>query len=460
MTNIRLLINKKTMTMKAQRLTLHKQAKIVEAIDEGQQLYTILFYKNEFIQAKKTTAIKQDSFLRQAYQQGTTYDTNHPLVSALLSEDKTYRVISSNQLFEKLKGKYTPIEMLYVLSMLDNFLSHEKIQKLAKTVFYQQRRNGQVKKAFRTLINYLQIRPNDRFAKDMLHHIDFQRYKETYEQKDTLMANWTDPLYIEATNYRYDQPLAVLKTLANYFQQNERTFDELAIRYGMIRNYSLQDESSELERISQLIASLLNEEQQCQLWLTLLDDVTEPSYIINHIADCNGEQYLLPYFLDRKTSPQSLDHQLIETAIRKTDAKTLLDLQDQLWSTIHDTYRDQSSQLESIFKLLIQKLLPYVTPNQLMQEIGAYELPIVQRLTHMQELEDNPDKQFQLGMIYFELELYDAAISCFEWEMELSPTDSQPLQYLHKAHLAKGDSKTAENYKQLLINLQSRAASS
>ncbi|WP_156822936.1 hypothetical protein [Gracilibacillus lacisalsi] len=447
MTTIELMHNKKTMRFDVVQLTIYKQAKIVEATGQKNQSYYLLFYKDRYINAKKTTSIRLQSFLKNALQHGHTFSADHPLTKALLNEDQAYRLTSNNQMVQKLTNKYNEIEMLYVLAMFDNYVNEKKIQALCKKTFYNYRRNGQLKKAFRILVNYGQVRPRDTFAKDMLHHFDFQKYKDQYQNIDQLTIEWSDPLYLESVYFEQNFPNTVINSMIQQYHIDNRKFDQLCLLYTNCSSLKA------IEKIDELAQELLTKQDQISLWEQLLVEYPEPKEIIEKLVKLDGYQAILRYYIHHDEAIE--DRKLFEKALDAVSTEQLAKDYQPLLETLLTLYKEDAAQLERVLHLTIKKLLQHLPLNEIITSLQDTELPIIQKLRKMEKLTDNPDQQFALGEIYFDLEQYDQAIACFEWEMELAPEDPAPIQYLYKSYLAKGDKEQANTYKQLMVNIPS-----
>ncbi len=447
MTTIQLMHNKKTMRFNVVQMTIYKQAKIVEATGQKNQSYHLFFYKDRYINAKKTTSIQLQSFLKNALQYGHTFAADHPLTKALLNEENAYRLTSNNQMVQKLTNKLNETEMLYVLAMFDNYVNEKKIEALCKKTFYNYRRNGQLKKAFRILANYVQIRPHDTFAKDMLHHFDFQKFKDQYQDIDQLTIEWSDPLYLESVYFEQNFPDPVINSVIQQYHIDNRKFDQLFLIY--IKCSSLKA----VAKLDGLAQELLSLQDQIVLWEEVLAEYPEPKEIIEKLVKLNGYQAILRHYLHHNEAIE--DHELFEKALESVSTDQLAEDYQPLLQTLVTVYKDDAAQLERVLHLTIKKLLQHLPLKEIITSLKDTELPIMQKLRKMEKLTDNPDQQFALGEIYFDLEQYDQAIACFEWEMELTPDDPAPIQYLYKSYLAKGDKEQANTYKQLMVNIPS-----
>ncbi|MGN8646875.1 hypothetical protein ACTNEO_12050 [Gracilibacillus sp. HCP3S3_G5_1] len=445
MTTIQLMHNKKTMRFNVVQMTVYKQAKIVEAIGQKKQSYHLFFYKDRYINAKKTTSIRLQSFLKNAFQSGHIFTADHPLTKALLQKEDTYRLTSNNQMVQKLSNKYNETEMLYVLAMFDNYVDEKKIVALLKKTFYNYRRNGQLKKAFRILVNYTQVRPHDIFAKDMLHHFDFQQYKDLYQNIEQLTIEWSDPLYLESIYFDQNFPETVINSVIRQYHIDNRKFDQLFLIY--LKCSSIKA----VTQLDQLAQAQLSKQDQIALWQELLSQYPEPKEIIDILVKLDGYQVILAYYLHHPIE----DRQVFEKALVSVSADQLAEDYQALLQAVMRIYKNDVAQLEKTLHITIKKLLQHLSLKEIITSLKDSELPIMQKLKKMERLTDNPDQQFALGEIYFDLEQYDQAIACFEWEMELSPNDPAPVQYLYKSYLAKGDKEQANTYKQLIANISS-----
>ncbi|SFM45594.1 hypothetical protein SAMN04487943_11941 [Gracilibacillus orientalis] len=446
-TTIQLMHNKKTIRFNVEQMTIYKQVKIVEATGQQDQSYHLFFYKDRYINAKKTTSIRLKSFLKNALQYGHTFASDHPLTKALLNEENAYRLTSNNQMVQKLSNKMNETEMLYVLAMFDNYVNEKKIEALCKKTFYNYRRNGQLMKAFRILANYVQIRPHDMFAKDMLHHFDFKKHQDKYQDIDQLTIEWSDPLYLESIYFEKNFPDTVINSIIQQYHIDNRKFDQLFLIYTKCSSLKA------VARLDDLAQELLSEQDQIALWEDLLAQYPEPKEIIEKLVKLNGYHAILRYYLHHAEAID--DRELFEKALETVSTDQLVQDYQPLLQALITVYENNAVQLEKVLHLTIKKLLQHLSLKDIITSLKHTELPIMQKLRKMEKLTDNPDQQFALGEIYFDLEQYDQAIACFEWEMELSPNDPAPIQYLYKSYLAKGDKEQANTYKQLMVNIPS-----
>ncbi|UOQ84571.1 tetratricopeptide repeat protein [Gracilibacillus salinarum] len=446
MTTIQLMHHKKTTPATVANMWVYRQAKLIEVQLTNKQTYFLFFYKDRYINAKKTTEIRLTSFLKQALKNGHSFDNNHPLTKALLSKDEVYRLTSNNHMFQKLNDKYNETEMLYILAMFDNFIDEKKIQAQCKKAFYNHRRNGSLMKAYRLLVNYVLIRPNDTFAKDMLHHFDFQKYSDMYRNIDRLTEKWSDPLYLESMFFDQNYPKSIINSLLRQYDIDNRQFDQLYL-YFVARSAL-----TSITSVATLTERLLNKSDQILFWEKMLDHYQKPDDIISKLMELGGYSSILRFYLKEQNQP---DRTLFETAMQKVSSEELAPLYQQVLAKILAVYQDDAVQLEKVLQHTIKKLLPVLSLTEILHYLDTTELPIIKKLKKMEQLSDNPDQQFALGEIYFDLEQYDKAIACFEWEMELSPNDPAPIQYLYKSYAAKGDKEQANTYKQLMVNIPS-----
>lgn len=447
MAMLEMLYNKKKIRLKVTRLTIYRQTKIIEAYGKNRHSYYLFCYKNQFINIKKTSSIQLTSYLAKALRTGVSYPADHFLTTAFLQLQNQSSLISNNQMVQQLKKSYHSSEMLYVLAMFDHYIQPHKIQSYCKEAFYRYRRNGQLKKAFQVVLHFAEARPDDTFANDMLQHRDFQKYKVPYDHIPQLIQDWQDPLYIE--NYIFDQdfPASFVPSLFDQYHQDNRVFDQIYLYY--IRHQHLQTEAT----ITNLLNDYFTIEQQIQFWQHILQTTYKPEQIMKHLLSLGAYDSVLHYYLQ---SPVTVEQQeTFELALQSASAEELSRDYQALFKQLTVTYQDDHLHLEKVLQQVLKKLLPVIPIRDILKSIEHTELPIVQKLRNMEKLMQNPDQQYALGELYYDLEQYDQAISCFEWEMELSPKNAAPIQYLYKSHLAKGDKEQASMYKQLLGNIPS-----
>lgn len=446
MTMLEILYQKKKVRLRVVQLTAYKQMKIVETHGKNGHTYYLFCYKNHFINVKKTATVHLHSFLARALREGLTFSTDHVLTNIFLQSKTAYPLITNNQMVDKLKKQFSATERLYILAMFDNYIQPQKIQTLCKESFYQYRRNGQLKKAFQIVLHYYNALPSDSFANDMLQHTDFQKYKTLYADIEQLAASWSDPLYLE--NYIFDHhfPNSFIKPLFDQYGIEERSFDQILLYY--CQHDSLQDKLS----FDQLSFAAYADKIQVSFWSELLPSHRFTRKLMEQLLSLGAYDAILDYFLQTEEQPIELD--LLDQAVPHISADFLAKRYQQILPLITSLYEDHH-QLDQLLKHLVKKLLSSTELSDLLACIDHNELPTVQKLRKIKQLTDNPDQQFVLGEIYYELGQYDKAIACFEWEMELAPDDTSPIQYLYKSHLANGDKEKAQTYQQLLATLPS-----
>ncbi len=454
MTTISFLHNKKTITMTIEKMVLYKQAKLIEATDRKGQYYIALFYKNDFINIKRITDIKRNSFLYYALIEGNSYSSTHPLTKVFLSQQTNLRSSSSKQMFQHLKDKYNETETLFILTLFNNFYEPKLLHDLCKKTFYHYRRNGQLYKSYKVLISILQADPSHSFASDMIQHLDFQKYQNKYTHYEQHLDELNDPLYIEARAWNNDNK-KVVTYMTKLFHDEGRLFDELALQYQLIQANSSPINRNTFDLIDVLLQNITTKQIAVEFWQSLLDNNIFHEAIIAKLYDYHAYSNV---FLAYMEHPFLANQAILDTILPKLDTDVLLVEKDKVFPFLIQHYGNNKEQLTKWTEHITWKLLKNCTLDELLDLTSSIELklPIVQQLKDMKTMENNPDQQYQLGEKYYNLKQYDKAIPCFEWEMELYPDNIAAIQYLEKCYLALNDQTNAKNYQDILVSIGTR----
>ncbi|RCW62983.1 tetratricopeptide repeat protein [Saliterribacillus persicus] len=461
MNDLTLHIRKKSVNTKPRKLYLYKQGKILETTDKSGKHYYLFFYKDHFINGVKADAISISSYLHLAIRDGISFDASHPTCELLLDNKTDYTLSTFNHLFKKLQEKYPATEMLIILSFFDSFIKPEKIQQLAKKLFYQYRRNGQLFNAYRMIATYYQFSPKDSFADDMVHAFEFEQNRVRYEDILTLHQTNKDPLYVEAKCFKANRTDLDNQILFDIYQEENRIIDALALHLATIDQKINKDK---LDQIDLLISEHLPDKQQGEIWNGLIVKIKDDPELLKIVMEklFKQEQYetLAKLLFTYDIKLDESQSEMIATLIEKIEPTIFsgIDDIDHLFDRLYQLLENNSHQLELVMEKCFTHYLSIYSVSELAEKLEGIEnkgrkLPITEKIKKMHDLIDNPDQQLTLGELYLEFKQLEKAISCFEWEMELSPNDKKPLQYLYKTYQAMGNKVEANNFKQLLMNL-------
>lgn len=445
-------MNKKKIRLTAAQLVFYKQSKVLEATDENSNYYYLVFYKNNFINGAKRNQIKINSHVHHAFKNGIYFRGEHPITTTLIKNQKSFHLITFNQLYKNIQKHYSNLETALIFSYFDSFTKLDSIHKLFKQTFYEHRRNGQHFAAYQLLKCYGQAYPNNKFSYDMLHNLQYQAYKPIYQDMTKLYEK--DPIYFESSfpNFKDDQRL--LELLLQMYREQNRLLDELAVRSELLQvhnseenisatlhlleNFSLDDQLLCLRELKQLP---IIQEKRMQLLLT-----TEKT---NDFAD-------FLFNTDFQPTPEQLD--IIITLLEQADSDVLSSYMDLSKTRLLTLCRSDARLLERLVTPFVTAFLNYYSLDDILDWLEAFRnakfhLPIERKLIKMQAMTEDPDQQFALGELYVHFQQLEKSIDCFKWEMEMHPNNPKPVSYLSKIYDQLGQQEEATAYQQLLVQM-------
>ncbi|MCA0173631.1 tetratricopeptide repeat protein [Bacillus sp. RAR_GA_16] len=450
--SVTVISNQRQVQLRVERLAIHHRMKILEAEKANGSKFYLFFYKDEFITGK-TAEVKSDSLIEKAFQKGIVLQASHPLIDHFLS-DRTFLLKSTKQVFQSVQNRYTPQETSLIFSYFDSFLSKETIIKLMRKHFYDYRRNGQMRLAFQILATMLHYEPTNKWALELARKLEYQTIRSIYEGNHDELVK-ADPLFAEIQ--AFDDLKSNQTYLESLYGKEKRLYDLSALRLHLYLQSSV-DEDVDPQK---LIHVLLSESERARLlWLMYaeaphhlplrknafealmyLNKISEAIHLLSQRQGWISEseyELLLQTFQDESIPISSIEF---------TSLQSLLE------------HKDNRSYLDGLLHALIPRMLhefglsyvyswvkPFMEKNQ--------DLSILSTVQTMVEIQDDPDKQFQLGKLYHKMKQYDEAITCFDWEMELHPTDPTPVQWLTKVYREMGKVEESNTYMSIYSQMQ------
>ncbi|MCT2534412.1 hypothetical protein NC661_15205 [Aquibacillus koreensis] len=449
--------NKKNLTLTVEQMVMFNQCKIIEGMDQEGNTYYLYFYKNNFINGVKTNKININSFTHRAFQRGITMEANHPSVQALLRLHNSFHLQSFNQLFKHLQHKFSEKEIAVMFTFFDSFISKETIIKLFKKTYYQYRRNGQMLSAYQLLRILQQYDPNDAFVKDMIHNLQFQRYEKLYEDPEKLVNS--DSIFFELISFDHLEDRQQTSTLLHLYKTENRWNDELIVRTHLLRHYYSHDN---FNRIKEMIDQL-DPIGQAYILQTLSQFVqTHPELqnqlITHHLQEKQYDETIKVVF-STGFQPSDEQSEAIMNSFTHTAPSTLLAFFSIANKRILEIVPTDVKKQEQLIRAFVYAALPHKSIDEIIDWFAPFHelnlhFPIEQKLKTMQQLENDPDQQYELGELYIYFNQLEKAIDCFKWEMELHPEDKKIVQALVALLKKAGETEEAAVYQQLLIQMQ------
>ncbi|MFD1848735.1 tetratricopeptide repeat protein [Oceanobacillus bengalensis] len=444
--------NKKHLTLTAEKLVVYKQTIIIEATDRSANTYYSIFYKNNFINGVKANKIRINSYIYRALRDGISFSGTHPLSLQLLSRQNTIHFIKFNQLIKNVEKSYSMTEVALIFLFFDSFTKQGSSNKLFQKTFYHFRRNGKNLKAYRALKSYKNYNPKSRFAHDMMHNIEFQRYEQMYSDLESLYEK--DPNYVELVCFDDRSNPTSSNVLFQLYKDQNRWIDELAVRIERLQHqFSIDNEAA----IGELIKDLSIDDQiliRKELVRNNNKAVLQ-SKLLDTLLESNHSNEIVQFTMNTNYKPTAEQLLVISDHFKKADPSVLASHFDKSSKRLMKLAIKDGSTLEKMSIPFVSSFLKSHDLNEIIEWFEPFHskeihLPIEQKIAKMQQFADDPDKQFALGELYLDFHQLEKSIDCFKWEMELNPNNPKPIQYLIKIYQEIGKPEEAKAYQQLL----------
>ncbi|MDP4552197.1 hypothetical protein Q9251_15070 [Alkalihalobacillus macyae] len=450
--NVTVISNQRPVQLRVERLAIHHRMKILEAVKSNGSKFYLFFYKDDFITGK-TVDVKNGSLIEKAFKNGIVLQASHPLIERFLT-DKTFLLKSTKQVFQSIQKHYTPQETAFIFSYFDSFLSTETLIKLIRKHFYEYRRNGQLRKAFQILVILLHFDSNNKWGLELTRKLEYQKMRSIYEAEDTDLRD-VDPLFFEIVAYKELEKNQTY--LESVYHKDKRKTDLTALRLHLYLHSSKQDERDPLTLLE---GSFTESEYANLLWIMYVE---APQHKIlqekafQALMHLNKTSEAINLLTARKAAFTASEGELLVKAFN--DEETDITQINLSWLQESLKIKENRMLLEGLLQPLIPRILneyglTYVYTWLKPLYEGNQNLSILSTIQTMVDIQDNPDKQFQLGKLYHKLKQYDDAITCFDWEMELHPTDPTPVQWLTKVYREMGKLEESNTYMSIYSKMQ------
>ncbi|MCA0992696.1 tetratricopeptide repeat protein [Pseudalkalibacillus hwajinpoensis] len=450
--SVTVISNQRQVQLRVERLAIHHRIKILEAEKVDGNKFYLFFYKDDFITGK-TAEMKSDSLVEKAFQNGIVLQASHPLIDHFLS-NRTLLLKSTKQVFQSVQKHYTPQETAFIFSYFDSFLSNDTIIKLMRKHFYEYRRNGQLRLAFQILATMLHFDPTNKWALELARKLEYQTIRNIYEGDSSELVE-ADPLFAEIK--AYDDLKLNHTSLETIFRKEKRMFELSALRLHLYLQSPCEEE---LDPQSLIHVTLSEPERARLLWLMYAE---APHHLqlrknaFEALMYLNKTSEAIHLLSEKQRSILQSEYELLLKAFQDESislaAIDFISLQNLLG------HKENRSYLDGLLHALIPRMLhdfglsyvyswvkPFIEKNN--------DLSILSTVQTMVDIQDDPDKQFQLGKLYHKMKQYDEAITCFDWEMELHPTDPTPVQWLTKVYREMGKVEESNTYMSIYSQMQ------
>lgn len=438
---------KHTISLEAIRMTCYANVSIVEACYQ-QNLYYLYFLDNEFLTALKTNKIKKGTFLERAWKEGIVLTAPNPLINKRLSDHSLHTTSFQGLLNHILTSNQDAAKKILILFIFDNYIDHDKINQRVKSIYYQFRRNGQLKDAYRVLKLLQLFTTSSHWSHEYSTDLDYSSYEKSY----LLSSQKTSKDYLYWIWITFQNRDTMLATIEN--SPNVDPFYLLIWSYDIILR---SNNEQFLNRFLKMIVSY-SKEDKYELCIPLLSLSIENEEWVTYISQLFLELEMLNEYFDHLTQYQlplsTEDSVLIRNTIKNKHSLIEEITNQHTHQFLFSLFSNHKKDLEEILQSRLEYFISNAPLDQIPEWIRNYQdFPSTLRPIHefnsMIKYLDDPDHQLDLGKVYASFNRYDDAIECFSFEMELNPSNPEPIQWLAKIYQEKGLKEESKAYQQL-----------
>ncbi|GAF64789.1 hypothetical protein BTS2_1685 [Bacillus sp. TS-2] len=447
-------VKKDEISLQEKEIFLFQQSKVVTAVGSDQNKYLLFFYKNRFLNIIPSTSAKKSTFLYEIKKRGKRVPALYPLLTKWLPAHTKIKSLPAQPFIQKIKDHYSLEEAILVISQLDCWLDASLLKQLIHDTFLQLRRGGKLQAAYR-LGMLLDARS---FQKDWVHSLisqpDYKNAAQVYQKPLESLYN-DDPIFVEQKSYlslpKYDSLLFKL------YEEQHRTNDSI-----LLHTILFLENPTNPKDLLQALTKHLNKMEIVMILLTIKKRIptssTLHSELLRYLLQLGEEKQALKLYFASQLELDFIEKEKLLAILEETDHPKydlLLVEPDKLSNLISGSPRK--------FQAIVEKYLPSYLNKYSLEDIHDWlgnlsikePLPIKNNIAKMIEWSDNPEKQLDLGHLSYQLKLYDKAVECFSWEVELNPENKEPLSWLMKSYQHLGKKEEAKWCNKLLLEQRS-----
>ncbi|WP_223703045.1 tetratricopeptide repeat protein [Sutcliffiella deserti] len=442
-------------------LYVYQGFQVMEAFDiEKTACYYLFFYHTTYLTGKITTKIKKVSRLSSILKNGIHLSPSHPFVSYLLNNNRVHTFPALIPLWEKVQRKHSPLEAANILSIFDSYMKKEKIIKIMKEFALQFRREGQLFHTYQVLQLLLTLYPSHKWAKEMSTQLQYQSYQNLYESDlKTLVSK--DPLHVEHYCYEHVEEATSLTLLHQILSKQGRHMEQLCLYTHSLIHPTTEDQSNYKQLLLLFPSDSSSFEKADLLCYIALHrpvphkELDKDLFILLKKLERYEDALLL---LTKNNAPISVANfpYLLEI-MTHMDLSTHIGIIENLNLPLSENISTKDAQ--TLFQVIVPVLLKEngleYTHNWLNNYYKQYPtLPILQKIKKMAAIKDDPDQMYALGEMYYQMKQLNDAVECFNWELELNPTNVSSIKWLTKLYLEMGMVEESKSYQYMYHNLQ------
>ncbi|GAA0440257.1 hypothetical protein GCM10008983_16520 [Lentibacillus halophilus] len=453
----------KPIRVKPERMVFYRQAEIIEAVNESQEMYYLFFYNYHFLTAAKAKKLKRGSFIASAFKHGMVFHAPHPFINLLFSFNHSPIIRHFDTLMSTLKKRYTLPENAFILTFFESFVSKKRLFQEIKAMFYVYRRSGQTFQGYRIIRILMEFAPEHRFVREMSDDKSFTPYPDRYNSYDNEIIQ-ADSIFAERTYYAHRHDTSYYQPLITYLESYSRWMDLLAL-------YSEQLAINPSTALYQSFISLAEHHlDTCQiiqilegLYYYILDFPPLTSDLLKRYADSQRVEKTLILLNRLDMVPQDAPIDAIRKMLSHLDL-TSHSLRVELLHTLIQTVARFCAEEEArnIFHHILSVLLVTHEPEFIKSLLKPFMdnrsvHPFYVKMDRMETFSDDVEQMQPLGELYEEFDQLPKAMECFSWEMELNPYNPTPVKNVSNIYKKWGYEKEAKAYRELLKTMQKQS---
>ncbi|MFG6115999.1 tetratricopeptide repeat protein [Halobacillus sp. MO56] len=454
--------NNSYIPLKAEQMAVYNQSKVLKAADPEQNIYYLIYYKDQFLNVVKDRGLSPDCHIKKAFEKGIVIAPHHPLIPALTSPEKPIKRQSFQQLFKSLKKSCTPQELALIATYFDSFMEKEKLFKYIQSLYYQHRRDGKMFAGYR-IIQILSVQmPENDWVRKVKNEVASNHYCNLYDTHDKTLLK-KDPLYYEKILFSQRSKRDMFHELFSFLESQGRWIDQIALSTNHLILSPTEDNYSEFKQL-------------CELHFDDTGILSSLEYLYTHIPAFEPlQQDLLTLYLQMDSPVKVMTllhrHSLVLSSSQEKKMMRLLENFNPKNESMHihhmnkfllPLFQTHPERANSILYQCIEILMVNEGIDGVIEWLNPLEIipkarPAIQKAKQIKSLINDLDHQYQLGELYYHFRNLDGALECFSWEMELKENDPSPVQWLAKIYNEKGMAEEAKAYQQLYISLTADA---
>lgn len=451
--------HKQDTTLTVKELYFFQGFQVLESYTpQNDECYYLFFYKNQFLTGKNTTKIKQKSYLKQILTKGISISYPHPLLTSFLTNSSISSFPSLNTLWKNINNTFQKDEAFHILTAFDCYLKKEDILSLMKKAFLQFRRSGKFLHAYRILQMAIEKYPTNKWANSLITHMDYQKYSIRYQSEiETLLT--FDPLHAENQLYLHRETDHIYNILQKKLRAESRIVECLALHchHLSINTHSFDHLFNE---INVILKSHFTKQETIEILFnlyyqqSLIDDKHKvQQLLLSHLVSAKQYKEIFTILTENKMPLSSSQTDLLVEAINHLDEEALSFDHFQADNLISTDVQQLEKLVVTLLPRLFKKHDIKYTYNWL-KPFMHLSLPSIDTIKKMYEISEEPDKQLDMGELYYELKQLPQAIDCFLWDIEMNPTNSSPIKWLIKLYGELGMTEESKTYQYLYKEVQ------